>query len=211
MFASVEPINPEFEAKRIRIRPRPFPTQDMDEANLFQTLLTQGCRLSSRRAFWLTLFAFAAALEAGALILQYQFGLEPCVLCVYERAVVAGLGLVGLLAAMAPRRRAFRVAGVFSAIALTIEGIWLALEHLGAQFGTLSLSCNFAANFPSWMPLDRWLPAVFEPRGFCDEVQFQLLGLSLPGWLLLTLIGLLVALLLVGPGAMCREGEAKRG
>lgn len=180
----------------------------MEIDNLFRTLLSQGNRLSSHRPFWLALVLFAAVLEAGALVMQYQFGLEPCVLCVYERVVVAGLGIVGLLVAIAPRRRAFRTVGVFSAVGVTIQGIWLALEHLGIQLGASSLSCDFMANFPSWMPLDQWIPTVFEPRGFCDEIQFQFLGLSLPGWLLLMFIGLLMTLLLIWPGALCRAKGA---
>ena len=36
--------------------------------------------------------------------------------------------------------------------------------------------------FPEWIPLDTWLPQVFQPEGLCGEVVWTLLGQSMAVW-----------------------------
>ena len=49
------------------------------------------------------LFGISAfALESTALYFQYGMGLQPCVLCVYERLAMVGLFIAGFIGALAP-------------------------------------------------------------------------------------------------------------
>lgn len=148
----------------------------------------------SRRPFWLALSGSALALEATALYFQYVTGLDPCVLCVYERVAVAGILLAGLLGLVAPGLRIWRLPcyGIWAASA--IWGLMLAMKHVGIQFGTSDLSCDFFANFPAWFKLDEWLPAVFKPTGYCTDIQWQLFGFTMPQWMLGIFTGYLLLL-----------------
>jgi disulfide bond formation protein DsbB len=145
-------------------------------------------RLAMQRPPWLLLALTALLLEAAALYFQHVGGLDPCVLCVYQRLAVLGIAAAGLLVALAPA-----LWGVSAA-----WGLKLAMQQVGIQFsGGLDLSCSFFAEFPAWAPLDQWLPAVFMPTGTCDEIQWMFLGLSMPQWMLVIFALYLAALVLV--------------
>ena len=158
------------------------------------------------RLFWLAILVSALGLEAAALFFQHVMKLDPCVLCVYERLAVAGIALTGLLGLIAPEQRLLRMLCYLLWATSAIWGLTLAMKHVGIQFGTSDLNCEFFANFPVWFKLDEWLPAIFNPTGYCSDIQWQFLGLTMPQWMLLVYSGYLLLLLvsLVGEfrGAM---------
>jgi disulfide bond formation protein DsbB len=137
----------------------------------------------------------ALGLEATALFFQYAMQLDPCVLCVYERLAVAGIGLAALLGVIAPGWRLIRFAAYFVWGGSAAWGLSLAMEHVGIQLGTTNLKCEFFANFPAWFKLDEWFPAVFTPTGYCDDIQWQFLGFTMPQWMVVVYSGYLLLLL----------------
>ena len=153
-------------------------------------------RIARTRLFWAGLLATALALEAAALGFQYLMQLNPCVLCIYERVAVLGVALAGIVGLIAPDRWFLRTAAYLVWAAAVVWGLSLAMEHVGIQFGGSDLSCEFFANFPPWLQLDQWLPAVFAPTGYCDEIQWQFLTLTMPQWLLVVYSGYLLLLML---------------
>ncbi len=54
-------------------------------------------------------------------------------------------------------------------------------------------TCDFFVSFPTWLPLDKWFPAIFFANGDCAERQWQFLTLEMPQWL----VGIFAAYLLV--------------
>jgi disulfide bond formation protein DsbB len=153
--------------------------------------------LPTFRLFWLALLLTALGLEAAALYFQYVMELDPCVLCVYERLAVAGIALSGLLGVLAPSHLVWRIVCYAVWAASAIWGLTLAMEHVGIQFGTGNLNCEFFANFPDWFKLDQWLPSVFTPTGYCADIQWQFLSLTMPQWMLLVYSGYLLLLMLI--------------
>lgn len=157
--------------------------------------------LSQTRMAWLLLAASALGLETAALWFQYGMGLDPCVMCIYERVAVLGLFVAGLLGALQPRIAIVRWAGYLVWAISAGWGLLLALEHVGFQTDkTAALNCSFLPNFPDWFRLEEWLPAVFLPTGYCDDVQWQWLSLTMAQWMvvvfaiyLLILGGVLIA------------------
>jgi disulfide bond formation protein DsbB len=147
---------------------------------------------TSRTAWFLVLFS-ALALELAALYFQYGLELDPCVLCVYQRVAVLGIALAGFLGALAPRLAALRVLGYLVLGASAAKGLLLALQQVAVQAGA-SLECSFFAEFPPWLPLDAWFPAVFQPTGLCDQVKWSLLGFSMPQWMVVVFGAYLAAL-----------------
>ena len=59
------------------------------------------------------------------------------------------------------------------------------------------VTCDFAARFPDWLPLDKWLPAVFVATGDCSERVWSFLTLSMPQWLMVIFAAYLIVALLV--------------
>lgn len=135
----------------------------------------------------------AFALELTALWFQHGLGLHPCVLCIYERNAlfgVMGAGLLGAIAPKSPLRYAALALWLYSAG----KGLQLAWEHTMIQlYPSPFATCDFAARFPEWLPLDKWLPQVFVASGDCAELQWSFLSLEMPQWL----IGIFAAYLMI--------------
>ncbi|HBH36478.1 MAG TPA: disulfide bond formation protein DsbB [Gammaproteobacteria bacterium] len=136
---------------------------------------------SKKRFAWMLLALSALLLELAALYFQYgSMGLQPCVLCIYERTAVMGILLAGLIGSTAPQLLIFRRAGFLLWGSSAVWGLMLALQHSGIQQNPTTASCDFIAKFPAWAKLDEWFPLLFNPTGFCDEIQWQFLGYTMP-------------------------------
>jgi disulfide bond formation protein DsbB len=144
---------------------------------------------------WLLLAISAVALEGAALYFQYGLDLDPCVLCIYQRAAVAGIFISAMLGFIAWRIAPLRRLALLGWGASVTWCLYLAVKLAGMQLGWVapSLSCDVKAKFPIWLKLDQWLPEVFQPTGFCGEIQWQFLGLSMPLWMLIIMLFYLIA------------------
>ena len=91
--------------------------------------------------------------------------------------ITGGIAALGMLAAS--------LGGIYHAWSLVAE------EKLAAQ-GTGS--CKMFMGFPEWIPLDTWLPQVFQPEGLCGEVVWTLLGQSMAVWSLALFVFCLLVL-----------------
>lgn len=141
---------------------------------------------SKQRWSWLLLFLSALSLELAALYFQYGLGLDPCIQCVYIRAAVAGILLAALVGLLAPTNAIARWLGLLGWLAASsygfIEARRLAdIEQIIADGGFYS--CQLFAEFPSWLPLDQWIPMVFEPTGSCGEIDWSVAGGSMADWM----------------------------
>ncbi|MGB0937962.1 MAG: disulfide bond formation protein DsbB [Colwellia sp.] len=155
--------------------------------------------LTTNSNAWLLLALSALALELTALFFQYGMGLEPCIMCVYQRVALAGIGMAGLIGYFACK---FLLARLIVYIFWGIGAFWgllIAIEHveMQASSGSLFFTCEFIPNFPSWAPLHEWLPFLFEATGDCGEISWSFLGYSMPQWMIVVYAGFSIALVTV--------------
>lgn len=154
-------------------------------------------RCSRGRGAWLLMALTAFILEMVALYFQHVMLLKPCVLCIYQRAALFGIMGAGLLGAVAPASL-LRYPAIPLWIYSAAEGVRLAWEHTNVMLNPSPfVTCDFFVSFPSWLPLDKWLPAVFNASGDCAERQWQFLTLEMPQWLLIIFAAYLVVAVLV--------------
>jgi disulfide bond formation protein DsbB len=130
----------------------------------------------------LILAASLAAL-AAAFAGQYLFGLEPCVLCLWQRvpfalaAIIAAIGLLGSVA-----RGQFMLFIGLTALVFAF-GAALAFFHVGVQQHWWSSVAGCGGGPVSGMSVeDLSAAALAHPPKPCDVVDWQLFGLSLAGW-----------------------------
>ncbi|MFC0225795.1 disulfide bond formation protein DsbB [Serratia aquatilis] len=151
-------------------------------------------RCSQGRGAWLLMGLTALILELAALYFQHVMMLQPCVMCIYERVALFGIlgaSLIGMLAPKTPLRYVAILVWIYSAW----EGLQLAWKHTMIQLHPSPFNtCDFFVSFPSWLPLDKWLPEVFHASGDCSVRQWQFLSLEMPQWL----VGIFAAYLLIG-------------
>lgn len=147
------------------------------------TMLQQLSTWPQQRWPWLLLALSAVFFEAAALYFQYAQGLEPCVMCIYQRVAVFGVLFAAIPAAINPESNILRGISFVLWIIAAIWGWQIAADHSAMQDPAnfmMALSCESVPQFPSWMPLHDMLPGVFEPRGMCGDIKWSFLGLSMP-------------------------------
>jgi disulfide bond formation protein DsbB len=124
---------------------------------------------------------------------QTALGLEPCPLCIFQRVGIAACGLVFLLATLQnPGRTGARIYGVlllFTALAtMGVAARHLWIQHLPE--GAVP-SCGATLNYMlEIFPLTDVIRKVLSGSGECARINWQFLGLSMPGWVLLSATGL---------------------
>jgi disulfide bond formation protein DsbB len=52
-------------------------------------------------------------------------------------------------------------------------------------------ACGFKADFPSWIPLDKWLPSVFEPWEACGYTPMLWLDITMAEGLIYSSVSLI--------------------
>ncbi|KKK65953.1 hypothetical protein LCGC14_2968950, partial [marine sediment metagenome] len=56
--------------------------------------------LAQQRTPWVLLALTAFTFEVVALFFQYQMGLEPCIMCIYQRTAMLGLLIASIIGAI---------------------------------------------------------------------------------------------------------------
>ncbi|WP_070962978.1 disulfide bond formation protein DsbB [Vibrio sonorensis] len=162
------------------------------------TFLSALNAFSQRRLSWWLLLGFVVFFEIAALYFQHVMMLAPCVMCIYERIAMFGVGAAALIGVIAPDNTVVRWAGLLVWGLASYKGLMLSLEHVEYQFNPSPFyTCDLFVNFPEWAPLNEWAPWLFEAYGDCSKIVWQFLTLSMPQWLVVIFAGNLVALAVI--------------
>jgi len=152
-------------------------------------------RLSFRSAYLLG-FVVCAALIGFALYSQFQWGLQPCPLCIFQRIAFAALGIVFLIGALhGPKRSGGRrfygvLAFIAAAVGIGIAGRHVWLTHLPPdQVPHCGPPLEFMMEANALTDVVR---KVLTGSGECAKVDWTFLGLSMPAWSLLWFVLLAV-------------------
>ena len=64
-------------------------------------------------------------------------------------------------------------------------GFLIAKEHIGIlnAANPFFASCEIVPNFPSWLQLHEWIPAIFAAEGDCMEDSWQFLSMGMAEWM----------------------------
>ena len=136
------------------------------------------------KSAWLTLFMSSALLIVTALYFQHIMDLQPCIKCIYQRTAVFGI-LVSSLMPLIWQHSLTRLLGFIGWGVASIWGFLIAHEHVDMLFAAnpFFVVCDIIPNFPAFMPLHEWLPAVFGATGDCSENSWQFLDMGMAQWM----------------------------
>lgn len=133
-------------------------------------------------------FLICAGLIGYALYAQFELGLDPCPLCIFQRIGIVALGVVFLIAALHhPRSWGARVYAVLIAIAalatMAVAARQLYIQHLPP--GAIP-SCGAPLSMMlKFMPLTAVIRKVLNGSGECGIVNWRFLHLAMPAWVFL--------------------------
>ena len=136
---------------------------------------------------------FAVGVCAIVYGLQYFLLLEPCPLCVLQRLPLFGILLLSVLAILAAPWLSPNLRRIWSLCncLLAAIGIGLAARHLWLQSLPADQVPSCGPDLDTLfdiMPLAEALLTALAGDGNCAEVKWSLLGLTIPGWALVTFI-----------------------
>ena len=133
-------------------------------------------------AAWLIALMAVGAL-AFAFVVQFGFGIEPCILCLWQRAP---FGIAAMLTIAAILSRPYGARTRYLLIACTVVfliGAGLAVFHTGVELhwwiGTTGCSIQpLHGSSPEDLRLELLRTAVAR----CDQISWTLLGFSMTNW-----------------------------
>ena len=148
---------------------------------------------TNRRLLNFAGFIACVALLGYAYYTQYELGLEPCPLCIFQRIGIAALGVVFLIAGLHnPRRWGASVYTVLIAVA-SLATVGVAIRHLYVQSlppGTIP-ACGAPLDvLLQFTPVTEVIRKVLTGSGECSQVNWKFLGLAMPAWVLICALGL---------------------
>lgn len=148
---------------------------------------------TNRRLINFAGFIACVALLGYAYYSQYELGLEPCPLCIFQRIGFAALGIVFLIAGL-HNPRGWGGAVYASLIGLaSLATIGVAIRHLYVQSlppGTIP-ACGAPLDvLLQFTPVTEVIRKVLTGSGECSQVNWKFLGLAMPGWVLICALGL---------------------
>lgn len=156
---------------------------------LLKTLLSDAVLMS---AF---ITAASVLFLASAYTAEYGFGLKPCILCLYQRIPYAITVLLGLTAlffvkkAGKPEKAAFMI---FVAALVFLGESGLAFYHVGVEqhwWTSVFEACKVSFNGDA----EDLLASIMNTQAVrCDEIPWQMFGISMAGYNVMAAFGMAV-------------------
>lgn len=123
------------------------------------------------------LLALCLAMMVVAVFYQHVLQEPPCSLCIHARLWVLALALAAVLGVLARATRINPLAHllVLGAAAGLLERSY---QLLGTERGFVFSECSLDLGLPPWLPLDQWLPVLFQPETLCGYTPELWFGIT---------------------------------
>lgn len=128
-------------------------------------------------------FVTCFGIVASALVIQTVYELEPCPLCISQRMVFMGLGLLFLISAFIPPVSILKKIFTALKVLVAIGGGGVAIRHwyLQANKETMIADCGVGFDYMfENFPLEKAFKLIFRGTGDCAAIDWTFLGLTLP-------------------------------
>lgn len=149
-------------------------------------------KIFSGRAGYFLGFIGCFGSVALALLIQTHYQLNPCPLCISQRLVLMGLGLLFLMAAIHNPARLGRKIYALLQVLTALGGASVALRHWWLQAHRESMIADCGVGFDYMFenfPLQKALSLVFRGTGDCAAIDWTFLGITIPQLALITFVG----------------------
>ena len=138
------------------------------------------------------------ALLAGAFAFQYLGGMAPCKLCLWQRWPHAAAVVIGGLALAFPGR-VWPLAGALAALTTAAIGLYHAGVEQHWWQGPTTCTSGSVSGLSAQDLLDQIMAA---PLVRCDDIPWDLFGVSMAGWNALVSLGLALVWLMAARRAV---------
>ncbi|SHE41247.1 Disulfide bond formation protein DsbB [Ruegeria intermedia] len=145
--------------------------------------------MTRKRRLILLAAAGSLGLLLGAWAFQYIGGMAPCKMCIWQRYPHGAAIVIGALAFALPGVRLLPLLG--AAAAATTSGI--GIYHAGAERGLWEGPSSCTSGSISGLSAEELMEQIMAaPLVRCDEIPWEMFGLSMAGWNALLSAGLVL-------------------
>lgn len=137
-------------------------------------------------------FVLCFGIVALALVIQTTYKLEPCPLCISQRMVFMGLGVLFLIAAFIPSANILKKTFTILQVLTALGGAGVAIRHWYLQANRESMVADCGVGFDYMFenfPLQKAFKLLFRGTGDCAAIDWTFLGLTLPQLGLISFLG----------------------
>ncbi|MCX7565302.1 disulfide bond formation protein B [Sulfitobacter sp. F26169L] len=120
----------------------------------------------------------SAAVLLGAFAFQHLGGMPPCKLCLWQRWPHAAAALMGVIIILTGKARLAWL-GAIASLTTAIIGFYHVGVEQGWWEGPTSCSSSGVSNLSAQDLMNQILAA---PMVRCDDIAWQMLGISMAGW-----------------------------
>lgn len=153
---------------------------------------------SHGKVAWFLLLISTVIFESTALYFQHGLKLQPCSLCIYQRCALFGILFASIIGLFFSKYTIFRFGAIVLWIYSAVSGFLLAYQQARLQFEpTFADSCSLYPDFPTWLPLHEWFPAVFDATGSCAAKLWSFLTIEMSQWMIIIFACYIIVALLV--------------
>jgi protein dithiol:quinone oxidoreductase len=141
------------------------------------------CQWFKGKGGYIVGFLACFGIVALALTIQVHYKLEPCPLCISQRMIFMGLGLVFLVHAFVPPKSWLSSGLVVVEVLTALGGVGVAIRHWWLQVHKDEIIADCGVGFDYMFenfPLKKALTLVFRGTGDCAAIDWTFLGLTLP-------------------------------
>lgn len=147
--------------------------------------------MSVRRLANLAGFVICAALMAYAYYSQFHDGLEPCVLCIFQRIAMIVIGFIFLIAFL--HHPGIIGARIYSLLLIltAAAGSAVSIRHIYIQHlpAYMLPPCGPGLNYLfNSLPLNKFMVKAFTGTADCSVITWRFLGMTIPEWVLIWFI-----------------------
>ena len=131
-----------------------------------------------------------------ALYMEHYLGLQPCILCYMQRGSVIIVGILAAFGMIINPKKILTYKIIISSIFISIlSGALLSIRQLYLQSLPADLVPSCAPDMEylfATLPFLEILILAFTGDGNCAEILWTFMGISIPGWVLISLSFLLI-------------------
>ena len=166
--------------------------------------------LPRRWEAWAAVILICVGLLGGALYFQIAENDYPCELCIYTRVWITAIALAAV-AGLVLRNTVWPARAVVAIeLVLSIGLANVVYQLIGLEYGFGAIGqCSIYPDFPTWAPLDQWLPVLFQVQGPCAATPEVILGLSMADGLTVIAIAFIVSFALALVGSITTTRRAR--
>jgi disulfide bond formation protein DsbB len=152
-------------------------------------------KLLSGKSGYLLGFVACFGLVGLALAIQTHYQLNPCPLCISQRMIFMGLGILFLIAAFIKPATMLSKLFTFLQVLTALGGMGVAIRHWWLQAHRSEMIADCGVGFDYMFenfPLQKAFKLIFRGTGDCAAIDWTFLGLSIPQMALIAFVSMAV-------------------